>query len=300
MRPLTEEERGGRGCVAAKSPNLELSKVEQYGWKFVDKPGEPANIPKEKLHVDTDYQRDDVKMHRVLDIARNWSWFACGCLIIARRPNGLLFVVDGQHRKLAADKRADVRNLPCLVFDVEGSVSDEALAFIRVNASRAPVGALGKFKADILAEDATAIAVKQMVESSGYSIAKSTGTADFTVACVGLLKNCVDRDPILARDVWNLCVSLCGGQQIVDRLYGPMFELEKELRKKKVGSLFEKHNIEALERTGVTAILQKVNGAKIYYGKGGNRIGAQGIIELLNQRRKTRRLPDMGSAVSGE
>jgi len=37
--------------------------------------------------------------------------------VVALRDDNKWFVVDGQHRKLAADQRSDIRELPCLVFE---------------------------------------------------------------------------------------------------------------------------------------------------------------------------------------
>src|SRR4051812_44439221 len=105
----------------APSPNgRSVSKVEKFGWIIVDKRGVAMDIPKCSLHVDKSYQRDALGSSKILRIAREWSWIACGRLIVGIRPDGSYVVIDGQHRKLAADKRSDIADLPCEVFEVLG------------------------------------------------------------------------------------------------------------------------------------------------------------------------------------
>ncbi len=211
---LTQEELGS---------GKNTTKVEQYGWSIVDEIGELMWLSKAILNVDPAYQREKVKLNRILSISRAWSWVACGTLIVAKRTDGKYFVIDGQHRKLAADKRADILNLPCMVFDAV-DIPDEASAFLRVNIARSPVGALGKFKSEIIAGDKVAAKVTSMVTESGYRIGASSGP-EYSTVCVGLLKQCMVRSEPVTAQVWALCVDLSNGRTITDRLFGSLFEL---------------------------------------------------------------------------
>jgi len=87
------------------------SKIERYGWTVQDGQGELRLISKHDLAVDyASYQRI-ANNAKTLVLARDWSWIACGALIVASR-GGALHVVDGGHRLVAAMKRDDITMLP--------------------------------------------------------------------------------------------------------------------------------------------------------------------------------------------
>lgn len=76
------------------------SKTERYKWKMLDKPGTFRLISKDRLEFNRDdYQRDALEP-KVLELAANWSWFACGVILVAHRA-GRFYVFDGQYRTLA-------------------------------------------------------------------------------------------------------------------------------------------------------------------------------------------------------
>ena len=103
-------------------------KVARYNWIIRNAPGEFLMIPKQELEVDHGYQRNAVNQRRIDALCRTWDWIACGCLVVALRDDNRWFVMDGQHRKLAADMRSDIKELPCLVFETAGrrEEADEA------------------------------------------------------------------------------------------------------------------------------------------------------------------------------
>jgi hypothetical protein len=269
------------------SPHGRLQdKVEAYGWKVVDKPGRFMWLPKTQLNIDHEYQRDNVANKRVLRLTAEWSWVSCGVLTIGQRADGTFWVMDGQHRKLAADKRSDITTLPCLVFDVAGK-SQEARGFIALNTERGPVQAIDKFNAQVMAEDATAIAVKDLVERDGYVISRAPG--DRTVRCVGTIASAIRQDPASAKIAWDFAVQLHNGKPIIDRVFDAIYATERYLKSRKFGSLNDPHNTEALLRCSVQEIMQSINAATAYHG-GGPKAGSEGLIRLLNKGRRSRRI----------
>lgn len=76
-------------------------------------PGEFRMIDKAALNID---QRNQISESHVQSIANHWSWTAIGMILVSEQADGTLLVLDGQQRKMAADKRSDIQNLPCLVF----------------------------------------------------------------------------------------------------------------------------------------------------------------------------------------
>jgi len=275
--------------------NTGASKVDVYKWGVKDQRGTYRDVPKRLLNVDHEYQRTKVSNSRVLEIAKDWSWVACNTLAVARRLDGTLWVMDGQHRKLAADKRDDIQDLPCLVFPVTEKV-EEAKGFLNTNIVRGPVSMYDRFNAMVMAGDEHAQAVKRMVEHTGFTIGR-TATAN-SVACLKALLDEHRRNSVLAGRIWQLTVAICQGEPVVDRLYSGLCYLEHFMVRNSFGSLLEAHNREKLIQAGATKIVQKIHQFSAYYGKGGAKVWAQGIADLLNHQRRTRRIGNVVGATN--
>lgn len=130
----------------------------------------------EQLLIDESYQRSlevDSSQSLIRRIAVHWDWGLCQPLFVARRADGGLYVVDGQHRLAAARLRGDVHQLPCVVSAFETS-AHEAAAFVALNQQRRPLTALDLFKAALAAGDMEASQIVQCVETAGLRIASST------------------------------------------------------------------------------------------------------------------------------
>jgi hypothetical protein len=94
--------------------NSQLSKVERYGWEMKDEPGELMHVDKKRLRIDHEYQRSANEV-KVTEITKRFSWLALGAIVVVRRGDAY-YVVDGQHRVMAAMRRTDIATLPCVVF----------------------------------------------------------------------------------------------------------------------------------------------------------------------------------------
>lgn len=136
-------------------------------------------LPCEALSVDHDYQRmiEGRKSQRLIaDIAENWDWQLCGPLIVSRRgSDGVAdigyFIIDGQHRHAAAELRADVPKLPCIVYDFD-SIEYEALCFVKINSARQPISKIDQFHARIAAKEELAIKIKKAVTDAGLVVTR--------------------------------------------------------------------------------------------------------------------------------
>lgn len=91
-----------------------------------------------------------------------------GTLLVNRRPDGRLYAVDGRHRAEAA-RRSGLTHLPCRVVHV--SREREARYFIEMNWATLVVNARAKFRADVVAGEPEACAIKQTVEECGFTLA---------------------------------------------------------------------------------------------------------------------------------
>lgn len=256
------------------------SKVEHYGWTVVDEPGKIMYLPKETLKVDPSYQREETE-RKVLRIASEWSWMACGTILVADR-SGEYFVFDGWHRVNAAMRRSDIANLPCLVFMVS-EVSQEAKGFLRANTDRQAMTAVEKFNAKIMTGDMASIKVQEMVAKAGYKITKA-GSAPRTLACVSALQREVIQHPEAFDRVWPLIVEACGGDIITEHVVQSIGFIEHALEKKGAGESLTRNpwraRVLALGGDGIANAAKK---AAAYYAKGGSRVWASGVVDALNK-----------------
>jgi len=125
------------------------------------------------LQVDGGYQRgmeEPASQTLVRRIAQHWDWGLCLPLVVSRRPDGALMVIDGQHRLAAARMRGDVAHLPCVVGSYP-AMADEAARFVRLNRQRRPLSRLDLFRAAVASEDERAVAIAEALTDAGLSLA---------------------------------------------------------------------------------------------------------------------------------
>lgn len=104
-------------------------------------------------------------------------------------------------------------------------------------------------------------------------------------------------DRVSAINAWAACIRIASdGSSITDQLFGGLFHLERHLRSighPRNSSILDKHNIDDLVASGTNKIKQSIGATRAYFVKGGGRIFAQGIINLLNHRRSARKIPSI-------
>ncbi len=123
-----------------------------------------------RLAIDESYQRatDGPKSRSLIStITRNWNWNYCQPLVVSRREDGGLFVIDGQHRLAAAINRGDVPHLPCVVITGQ-SQSEEAQSFVAMNTVRQKLSQSDIFNAMLAAGDQEAIATAALLDQTGW------------------------------------------------------------------------------------------------------------------------------------
>jgi hypothetical protein len=135
----------------------------------------------ERLSIDGTYQRstdNQASQRLILSIAAKFDWRLCAPLVVSRRPDGTMPVIDGQHRTLAAKLRGDILFLPCCIFNYQGP-EEEAQMFIAANRSRKPMNRLDDFHAALAAGDLEALEVNRLVMEAGLSISRNTASASW-------------------------------------------------------------------------------------------------------------------------
>ncbi|HVJ00631.1 MAG TPA: DUF6551 family protein [Sphingomonas sp.] len=152
--------------------------------RFAPPKGMPPSIENRhpsELKIDDSYQRSiDTGPSRALikRIASEWDWRMCMPLVVSKREDGSLYVIDGQHRLAAAQMRGDIPFLPCCVA-VYAGVADEAAMFVAMNRARRAMNRLDDFHAAQAGGDADALAVTAMIEAVGFSVSRKTGSASW-------------------------------------------------------------------------------------------------------------------------
>ena len=252
-----------------------VDKIQRYGWKVVDARGVAMKIHKRDLLIDDCYQRAQSQI-RAQAIAREWSWFACGAIVVARR-HGSYYVVDGGHRVAAAMKRSDIEDLDCIVFETE-SASEEAEAFYRTNQNRRPMRSIEKFRALLTKGDPVAISIDQMIREHGLE------ARDYSyrngVACLGTLLQLAAKDMQRLRRVFALAAQVYGESAITSRIVDALFYIDTFLVE---GSVQSPRFRSRLISAGPRALENSMAQASAFYARGGDKVWAKGIMELVNK-----------------
>lgn len=150
----------------------------------------------DQLQIDPSYQRSletGASQTLIRKIAIYWDWGLCQPLFVARRADGGLYVVDGQHRLEAAKLRGDIWQLPCVVTQFD-TAADEAASFVALNQQRRPLSKLDLFNASLAADDAEARAISAAVAAAGLRIGSSTNLAALrpgAIVNIGGLQRCI-------------------------------------------------------------------------------------------------------------
>ncbi len=141
----------------------------------------------DELAIDPTYQRSiegEDSQRLIGSIAREWNWDLCLPLVVSRRPDGNLFVIDGQHRLEAARLRGDITHLPCVVGNY-GDAATEAANFVRLNQRRRPLAKIDLFKAAVAAGDEQAVAISNAIEAAGLEVAPHMTAAGWKPGMIG-------------------------------------------------------------------------------------------------------------------
>lgn len=252
-----------------------MTKVEKYGWKLRDEPGEIVALDKAMLQVHPSYQRDLIE-DKVRAIAAAWSWIACGSIIVGKR-DGEYWTIDGWHRVCAAKQRADIRLLPCLVFPTE-SIEQEARGFLNANTMRKPVTSLDKFRASLAANDETAIFIDAIFKRFGL-IPSKRSVAKNEIKCVALATRIATESREALVSVLELASLISEDSPISEILVGSLHYMHSHIE----GGLANKRLRGRLIETGQAALVGGAKRAAAYYKRGGARVWADGMMTEINK-----------------
>lgn len=132
-----------------------------------------------RLAIDESYQRatDSSKSRRLIfRIGQQWNWNYCQPLVVSRRTDGSLYVIDGQHRLTAALIRGDVQHLPCVVVTGQAA-EDEARTFVHLNTQRQRLSQPDIFNALLASGDESAKRVSELLHETGWHQTRNNSNA---------------------------------------------------------------------------------------------------------------------------
>jgi hypothetical protein len=254
-----------------------IDKTARYGWVTKDGPGELRMLHKDLLQVHPAYQRD-LLLSKVRSITAAWSWISVGALVVGER-GGEFWVIDGQHRAMAAKRRSDITHLPCVVFQT-ADVKTEARGFLDLNTGRKPVTAVAKQKALVAAGDETALFVNQLYEELGLEM-RATAAGPGHIKCVARCMQFANESRQDFRLVLQLTAELCTakGMPVAERLMESLWFLHFNVE----GGLLDKRLNKRIREKGARVLLDAANRAAAFYSRGGAKVWANGILEELNK-----------------
>lgn len=137
------------------------------------------------------YQREP-NLNRVRKIARAWDWGMYEPLIVSERKDGpragQLFIVDGQHRYLAAlENFPEWQELPALVLPM--TMEEEARRFARQGENRTGVNTRDLFRARLEANDPAAHDIVAVLAAAGWRISFNQTRSGSTIQAVNAVQN---------------------------------------------------------------------------------------------------------------
>jgi len=187
--------------------------------------------------------------------------------------------VDGQHRKLAADQRSDIRELPCLVFETT-SRREEAVSFLAINHGRVGVGSLDRYRAQLLSGDKTAFAVESMLKSTGHRAGDKASAR--MVSCVQCLCSLAGEDRARFERLWPFLAELHPDGPMMEVVIKGLWTVDKWLGER---SVTEPPYREKLLVIGGKGLHHEIRREMAMIGQGGSRVSACAIAKYLNKQR---------------
>lgn len=266
-----------RNQERAPTPHAGISadKIKKFGWTMVDVPGVPFLAEKHTLHICATYQRTFIAEQRVLAIAAEWSWLACGSLIVSER-DGKFWVIDGQHRAVAAMRRSDIKELPCLVFKL-ASEEEEARAFYRVNCVRGAVSAYDKLRAQVAYNDQLALDSIALLDREGYKPSQSESA--HTIRCIAAFLAVMKSDRGVLLKVWPLIAQLHDGLTIRKKVFQALVYIAKHGSDDVTSPTWR----ERVLRHGLNTISDAIDRGNMLYSGKTSRISAMATLEVINK-----------------
>lgn len=262
--------------VLAKK-SVSQSRSEKMGMVIDEAQGIQIDIHKADLKVNPEYQRMHVD-RKCTEIAKRWSWLACGVIVVGER-NGEYWVIDGQHRVMAARKRREITTLPCIVFPTD-TISQEAKGFLECNTNRKAVSSYEKYRAGLAAGDEKCVFIADMCNEYGVAIdIGASSNKPRATKCIGWLLDKARCNREQFRSTVKTAAELCGECLIVYEMLCGLSYIDGNVE----GGLRSKRMLERLLAIGgEDLLLAAKKHARICEG-GTAQVWAAGMLKEINK-----------------
>lgn len=174
--------------AATESP-ARKTRLRDFGTVNTGAAGKIEIVELTKLRIDPLYQRDLIADF-VEKMAENWDIVTAGTIVVSKRPNGELYIIDGQHRAAAA-VRAGESHILAQVLN-EPSAEEEARLRLKGNFKRTD-RVYEVFRARIAAGDPKAKKIRNILKSLDTQINYSP-TSDSGINAVSAVEKLYDLD----------------------------------------------------------------------------------------------------------
>jgi hypothetical protein len=273
----------------------EFDKSEHYGWRITGHPPKLEWLPKVALNSDNTYQRAPHK-DRVANMCGDLDWTGINTISVNKRPDGSFWILDGQHRWMAAMRHSAITELPCAVFEL-ATVEEEARAFVLLNTRGKVPSAMQKHLANVRANDQWAVYIQQTVDKLGFFFGRSSDHK--AIHCVSECRTHAIKWPTGWLEVMHLACHTCAADKtpLVKQYMLGLFHLHD-----RGALLHDPRFVERVKHLGAGHLTAK---AKLYASKmerNQAKIWAEGILDECNkglrskfampQKKQARRIED--------
>jgi hypothetical protein len=279
---------GGTNDGDAKKARAQLhltsggrTKIDRYGWSDPGPRGELRWIAKDLIEVDEIYQRD-LNEGKAVSIASNFSWAAFGVVTVADRRNGVFAAIDGQHRLGAAIRRADITEVPCVVFQIS-DLPKEAQAFLQTNTFRKPLTGLDRFRAAILVGHAPSMLVNELIVQTNRTpvVSISNRMSGRVVGCLSRLVVLAETNDAVLRRMFPVIDSIFGDAPITERVLCGLLWLESRMPEGE--SLTQPRWRKRLMDVGAATMEMESKRSAAAFSRGGDAVWARGCLIAINR-----------------
>ena len=243
-------------------------------------PGNMAYVGVNVLYCDTTYQRP-LRGSKARRIGKDWQWRRCGVLIVEKRADGTLWVVEVQHR-LEAARIAGLADVPCIIFPSLG-IAHEAGDFLGANVDRKPLSSSERYIAAVVANEETAQIAKSVMDELGLYY-NSHPRATNSIGCVGQLRDMAkDGREVLKRVLYvSHMAALVDNIPVDTNLLKALYWLNKNMQE----PIDDPRFVGRLQQLGAKVLLRAGFVAVELSGKGGDRVRGIAVLQEVNKGRR--------------
>jgi len=230
------------------------------------------------------YQRQP-KPAWINEIYNTYSTHLSRPLHVAERPDGSIWLTDGQQHMLGAVKRG-ITELMCVISRTNGDVAVEAWLYCKLNGKIVDNTPYEGFWPELGVGYPDAVLVDEVTHELGYTLAeKSKHPAPFTVTCIKKMRELAEKNPVTYRAGMYAAAQIYEGGCIHNSILNGLCRLEAYFIQRGLGETVKRPDfIKKLKKKGLKVIFKAINDLA---GSTNNqsRSQANGILNVWNSSR---------------